>query len=199
MKRFALLIVVLVVAACGRTRTPPPPLDAGGDAADATADAVADAATDTAVDAAPGDCEPLGPAACLAAGCVPTYDDSCCSTCEPGPCADCFSPDFYVCRSFEDACMAAFCSVTAAGGCEGTLPDCTTAFPMDEDTCDEAGCVPAVAPLGAPELPPTCVPINAGSCTSGCFIEPAPCPDGTVPEADGSCFTGLCIPAFVCG
>ncbi len=199
-------LCLFVTAACGRTRTPPPPPpeDASADALDggfdADADAaIRDAALDTRIDSPASECADFGPAACLQNGCVPTYDDTCCPVCEPsGVCADCANPDFYVCRSFEDACMAAFCSLPAPRTCEGALPDCARATPFDEDSCSVPGCVPAVAPLGSPELPPTCVPITAGSCTAVCRIEPPPCPSGTVAEADGSCFTNRCIPASVC-
>ncbi len=182
--------LALMALACGRTRTPPPhpPADASSDAADGGGDA--DAATE---------CAPLGPAACLAAGCIPTYDDTCCPACTPiGACADCTNPDFFICRTMEDACTGSFCSVPAAGTCDAPSVDCTSTMPFDEDSCSLPGCVPVVAAVGDPELPPTCVAISAESCTVSCRSLPPECPDGTTAEGDGSCWTGQCIPASVC-
>jgi hypothetical protein len=94
--------------------------------------------------------------------------------------------------------MAAFCSMPALGACEGLEPDCEGASQVDTDSCNVAGCVPAIGPVGSPELPAVCVPIRASSCTALCRIEPPECVEGTTAEGDGSCYTGLCIPAFVC-
>jgi len=196
--------LLTLTVGCGRSHSDPPPMppDADADAAvDASADATEDAMPDIGPpDVAPSECEVLGPAACLTAGCVPTYDDACCPVCTPeGFCADCSNPDFFVCRPFEDACMAAFCSMPATWSCDGSPPDCDMATPFDEDSCDRAGCVPAIGPVGSPELPAICVPITAASCMAFCRIEPPECPGGTVPEGDGDCYTGLCIPGVVCG
>jgi hypothetical protein len=144
-------------------------------------------------------CDGLGPAACAAAGCVPTYDDACCPTCSAvGFCADCTDPTYFICRPYEDACMAAYCSRTAEWGCTDETPDCSSATPYDSDSCDVYGCVPAIGPVGSPELPPVCVPITGSSCTVGCRGLPPECPSDTIAEGDGSCWMGLCIPGFVC-
>ncbi|RZO65281.1 MAG: hypothetical protein EVA89_02480 [Sandaracinaceae bacterium] len=152
------------------------------------------------VDAPPigSECDALGEAACLgASGCVPTYDDACCPTCDGGGfCADCTDLVFHVCRPFADACMAAFCSSTAPGGCEGLPVDCSDATPTEEG-CSVAGCVPAVGPLPDPGEP-TCVAVTANSCTVSCRRVAPDCPAGTAPEGDGSCYTDRCIPAAVC-
>ena len=70
----------------------------------------------------------------------------------------------------------------------------------DADSCSRAGCVPAF-PFGAgePDLgAASCVPITADSCSVACDSLPPPCPTGTAAEGNGACYTGRCVPAFVC-
>lgn len=137
---------------------------------------------------------------CLAAeGCVPTYHDACCSSCEPGlGCADCVDWEFWECRTYADACEATFCSVAGAGACGSSEDPCTTAHPTGLGSCDVAGCVPAVAADGFMDPVDPCVAVTAQSCTVACRSLPPTCPDGTTAEGDGSCWTGRCIPADLC-
>ncbi len=150
------------------------------------------------VDAGASSCEGLGPAACLAAGCAPTFDDACCPSCMPaGGCADCTHWTFHSCAPAADACAGEGCAL--APFC-ATEPRCESAHPSAEDACDIAGCVPAY-PSGTGEPDPsaaTCVAITRTSCTVACRRFPPECPARTVPEGDGSCYTDRCIPAFVC-
>lgn len=153
------------------------------------------------IDAGPPepDCEDLDEVACLnEPGCVPTYHDACCSSCEPGiGCADCVDWEFWVCRPYADACEAAFCSTASPWGC-GDDPDCSGATPTGLGSCSIAGCVPAVAAEGFMEPTEPCVMVHANSCTVACRALPPTCPDGTTAEGDGSCWTGRCIPAGIC-
>lgn len=137
---------------------------------------------------------------CLAAGCVPTYHDACCSMCEPGGfCADCVDYELWECRPFADACMAAFCGTASDWGCGGAEPDCGDAVPTDSGSCSQIGCVPAVAAEGFMDPVEPCVPVTAQTCRTACRSVMPNCPDGMTAEADGFCWTGRCIPAGVCG
>jgi len=143
------------------------------------------------------ECEGLGPAACASAGCIPTYDE----ICRPGCSADeacCANFEFLVCRPWEDACAAAYPGQSAEWACTDETPHCSGATQTDTDSCSLPGCVPAVGPVGSPEIPAICVPITGVSCSASCRADPPDCPDRTVAEGDGSCYTGLCIPATVC-
>jgi hypothetical protein len=148
------------------------------------------------------DCTGLDPAECLGAWCVPVFDDACCSECMPGPCADCTHHQYIGCRD-EDAspCLGRpVCGDAPTWSCGPAAPDCTGATVSAEDACTRVGCVPAY-PSGTGDPDPsaaTCVPITAQSCTVACRRAPPPCPTGTWPEGDGSCYTDRCIPAFVC-
>ncbi len=149
----------------------------------------------------PSDCSGLGEAACLAAGCVPTYHDACCSSCEPGAgCADCVDYQFWECQTFADACEATFCSMATPWGCGTTDPACGGASITGPTSCDIVGCVPAVGAEGSMEPVAPCVPVTAATCAPVICLAIAPaCPDGTTAEADGFCWTGRCIPGSVCG
>lgn len=152
-------------------------------------------------------CNGLGAVACLAApGCTPRFDDACCPSCfepgEPAACADCFRPVFHECAQTEVACslVGISCGITPNEYCLGDTVDCTDARPTSEGSCDRYGCIPAYpSGEGAPNLEDAiCVPISAESCTTACRRLPPPCPRGTVPEGDGSCYTDRCIPSDVC-
>jgi hypothetical protein len=146
-------------------------------------------------------CAGLGPAACLAAGCAPDFDDLCCPLCTPGACADCTNLAYESCQPYASACLGGpSCGQTPAWGCGPVAPLCDDAHVVDEDSCDRVGCVPGY-PSGSGDPDPStahCVPIVAESCTVMCRSLPPPCPTGTTAEGDGSCYTGLCVPAFVC-
>jgi hypothetical protein len=147
-------------------------------------------------------CDGLGPAACLAADCAPDFDDACCSSCTPGAaCADCTNLTYHSCQPRTAACLGGpSCGSAPAWSCGPAAPVCDDAHVIDVDSCDRIGCVPAFpSGTGDPETTAArCVPILATSCTVACRRLPPPCPTGTTAEGDGSCYTELCIPAFVC-
>lgn len=148
-------------------------------------------------------CEGLPEAACLAAfpSCAPAYDDACCPICDPGPCADCVDYAFHHCGDVATVCGPGDnCWVTSTWGCGGAPPQCPDiGGPGGEFACKSTpGCVVASCSpdVNCNEL--VCRPVVAGSCTALCNAIPPSCPPGTVAEADGSCWTGYCIPADVC-
>lgn len=172
---------------CPTVGPPPPPVDAG-------------APPPPPLDGGTTDCTGLGPAACFAdLDCAPLFDDQCCPSCSPGPCADCFDPAYVECVPF-DGCRTPACGVVPSWGCVPTAPDCADATPTSVDGCSAYGCVPGYPPgEGDPSIADAiCVPITGDSCTTACRRLPPTCPSGTVPEGDGSCYTDRCIPAFVC-
>lgn len=175
----------------GYCEEPPMHVDAAPLPVDAGSPPVVDAGTD---------CAGLGAAACFRQlDCAPVFDDRCCPSCSEGPCADCFDPGYVDCIPFDD-CRVPVCGAVPSWGCSPSAPDCAGATPMALDSCSAYGCVPAYPPgEGAPSLADAiCVPITGLSCTVGCRRLPPTCPSGTVPEADGSCYTDRCVPAFVC-
>ncbi|MCB9595285.1 MAG: hypothetical protein H6719_21380 [Sandaracinaceae bacterium] len=155
----------------------------------------ADGGTDAG--AGPAHCDGLSPAACFGDPlCAPVFDDACCPSCTDGPCADCTDYTYFGCQPFE-GCRS-HCGAGPSWGCYPSAPDCSTALPVDEDSCSQPGCVPVTAPAGEPSPMGQCVPITGASCTVACRRAPPACPTGTVPEGDGTCYTDRCIPAFVC-
>jgi len=158
------------------------------------------------VDAGPADsaigplpCAGLGEVACLEAGCLPTYHDACCSSCEPGTgCADCADPEFWECHAAAEVCGVTECYQASEWGCGGAEPDCSDASPTGLGSCSLPGCAPVVAAEGSMEPVERCVPVTAESCSVACRALPPTCPTGTTAEADGFCWTGNCIPASVC-
>ncbi|MFK7988287.1 MAG: hypothetical protein AB8I08_19865 [Sandaracinaceae bacterium] len=148
-------------------------------------------------DAGTDPCDGLGPAACFAEfACAPIFDNACCPSCTPGPCADCENPVYAGCGPFE-ACRGA-CGDSPSWACFPTEPSCSGARPLGDESCDQPGCVPASAPIGEPSPMGLCRPITGDSCTVACRQMAPLCPEGTVPEGDGECYTGWCLPAFVC-
>lgn len=153
------------------------------------------------IDAGPAPCAALSWTSCLARApdCVATYHDACCSSCEPaGGCADCTDWQFWTCRDARDACDAAHCSTPAPGECAGARPGCEGARVVGPRSCDIPGCVPAVAADGFMDPVKPCVLVTRETCQALCFALPPSCPDGWSAEADGSCWTGRCIPIDVC-
>lgn len=152
---------------------------------------------------APTECDGLAAAACLRAGCVAAFDDTCCPECpSTGACADCTNIDYLACQPTRaSACEGSSgCGVAPAWACGGGAPSCDDAHVIDVDSCDRVGCVPAY-PSGEGGPNPglaVCVAITGDSCTVSCRRLPPPCPTGTVPEGDGFCYTDRCVPAFVC-
>lgn len=150
-------------------------------------------------------CLELSESECLAAHprCAPVYDDTCCSSCNPGPCADCVSWQFVECIDYElSACVPGtigHCGLTPTWVCSGGQADCSD---IEGSYCEQTpGCVRAElngCPAGEP-CDAECHAVTAGSCGPVC--DPAPVPDcgaGKAPEIAGGAPTGFCIPASVC-
>ncbi len=205
------LWLVVVAAGCGaKSVAPAADADVDGDAdtdgdTDGDTDTDTDADTDTDTDTGPQDCATLGEAACLAAfpECAPVYDDSCCPMCGKGKfCADCTNWDFIGCEPYQARCDPPElpCGETPLWACEGGEADCGPLAFSGPDPCgDTQGCnlaIPACDDCG----PDECHPATASSCGNEVTCEMAPplCQDDMVPEADGDCWTGFCIPAAVC-
>ena len=148
----------------------------------------------------PGRCEALSERECVADdACIPLYDDRCCSTCEPGPCADCYEPVFYECATRSSVCEGGGpmrCSFPSPGACMGET-ECGVANPISEERCDIPGCVVGER-CGRDSCEVACRPITGDSCEAVCFLEPPECFGGKIPEVQEGCFTGWCVPAFVC-
>lgn len=198
----SLSLVALV--GCGQSHSPIVSVDAGTTTMSDGAIALSpDTGTDSGFSTEAGvvcDSE-LGPAACLAAGCAPDFDDACCPMCNPGACADCQNFEYHSCQSYASACLGGpSCGVAPAWGCGPAAPFCDGAHAVDLDSCDRVGCVPGFpSGTGDPVLSTaTCIPIQMDSCTVACRSLPPPCPTGTTAEGDGFCYTGVCIPSFVC-
>lgn len=200
------LAAALGLAACSASHTGTRE-DSGvaEDAAPEPADAIApapppDVGPPPVLDAGGGPCDGLGPAACFAdPGCAPVFDDACCPDCSDGPCTGCADPVYFGCIPFDD-CRAPSCGTVPAWGCGPAAPDCSAAVPLDMDSCSMPGCVPSwpAETEDTSLVDATCVPIAGDSCTVACRRIAPDCPDGTVPEGDGFCYTDRCIAAFVC-
>ncbi|MCB9616779.1 MAG: hypothetical protein H6721_26145 [Sandaracinus sp.] len=186
-----LSVLLLLLVACGQSS------DVGPDAGSTTPD----------VGVGSSVCEGLGLAACLGAEeCAPRWDDACCPTChppgEPVACSDCRAAVYNGCRTWGLSCtlILADCGTTPNENCFGDVLDCSDARVGTLDTCDRFGCIPAYpSGMGSPDVERAiCVPATADSCTVSCRRASPPCPTGTVPEGDGSCYTDRCIAAVVC-
>ncbi|MFO0755772.1 MAG: hypothetical protein U0359_04745 [Byssovorax sp.] len=151
------------------------------------------------------DCGGLAEVACLGAfpACVPVYDDTCCSSCDPvGGCADCVNYRFHHCAEFAEACgpSSAPCGQVPSWACQGGKADCAIPPEGSQTPCaTRPGCIPAYCSTDVVcKTDPICKPIHKDICTSSCDAIPPPCPAGTSAENDGFCFTGLCIPIDYC-
>jgi hypothetical protein len=153
----------------------------------------------------PTACDTLGEPGCLDAfpDCAPVYDDTCCPTCNPGPCADCQNFAFDHCAPAIDVCASAMptCGTIPAWACTGGAPECPVIGQGGDYACDATpGCVVAsCSPDANCGNEHQCHPVGAGSCTALCDAVPPTCPVGFAAEANGSCWTGYCIPGEVCG
>ena len=139
-------------------------------------------------------CAGLGEVDCLGAfpDCVPAYDDACCPSCDPGPCADCVNVVFAECRPLSTACSGQVsCGFTPPWACEGGVAECP-----DGQRCNfQPGCVELTCAEGEP-CPGTilCAPVTASLCTPPpCDAVPPACPPGSFPEATNDCYTGFCV------
>ena len=150
-----------------------------------------------------GGCGGLAEAACMASypTCAPAYADVCCSSCTPGPCADCSDYEFYQCGPLEQICSTGACWLPPDWACAGETPPCPAITdPGGEYACDQApGCVVVACSPDVNCVETQCHPVTAASCTTACDAIPPSCPPGQVAEADGFCWTGFCMPAAVCG
>jgi hypothetical protein len=141
-------------------------------------------------------CGDLNYAECLGAldRCVPEFDDLCCSSCFPGECADCvdFRAVGCVDRLEGSQCGAVSCGFVPDWACNFDKPDC-------EDGCfGVPGCVEKQECFGD-GCSIGCGAIEPDACGDPkCNAIPPECFDGQVPEVSGSCWTGLCIPSWVC-
>jgi hypothetical protein len=134
--------------------------------------------------------------------CAPVYDDACCPTCDPGaPCADCSNPEFLHCAVLADVCnQAPACGIVPDWVCLGAPHVCPEVVGEDTYQCEAtAGCVVARCSPDVNCNQVKCATVNSESCTALCDAIPPSCPAGTTAEADGSCYTGYCIPSAVCG
>lgn len=150
-----------------------------------------------------GECESLEEIGCLGAypQCVPIYDDKCCPSCEMGGCADCINIAFHHCAPGALCNTADFCGLLPDWACSGGEAECDIDPGGSQTPCATVpGCIPAYCPTNLTcDQDPICHPVRAKSCTTMCDSVPPPCPDGTYPEGDGFCYTGLCIPESLCG
>ena len=129
--------------------------------------------------------------------CVPFYDDHCCPTCTPGPCANCVDWQFEGCTDAASACSSAGpgCGVVPDWACEGGQANCPDGQPCNS----RPGCTEEICALNQP-CPGTflCTSVHAGICETQCDSVPPPCPPNAIAESDGFCYTGSCIAADVC-
>jgi hypothetical protein len=152
---------------------------------------------------ASGSCESLGHTACLAAypDCVPVYDDACCPMCNPTFCADCVNYEFHHCAPYAEGCApdTPFCGFTVPEHCAGQLPACGSPNGSPALCGQWPGCTYTECPVGELcDVGPHCTPVTPGACTVVCKSLPPECPPEMVAEADGDCWTGMCIMADVC-
>lgn len=150
-----------------------------------------------------GGCGGMDHTTCIAnfPQCLPVYDDECCPSCDPqGGCADCINIQFHHCEDATSNCKPANCGSIPEWACNGKQPDCNIDPGGSSEPCATvAGCIPAYCNLNQMCEPnPVCHPIIAEICTAFCESVPPPCADGLTPEANGSCWTGLCIPGELC-
>jgi hypothetical protein len=196
------LSLSLLLLGCGSSRERPEDggtLDVGMDSRSGDANADADAGADAGGDASAA-CDGLNEPECIGrGGCVPTYDDRCCSTCTPGAgCADCTDVRFHSCVP-RDTCGSDICGVFSMFWCGDLSTVCPDRFEDPQECLMAPGCVTATDPTCAPDCDPQCVGVYEDSCAAASCDEPAPtCPAGQRPVVTSGCYTGLCMPADVC-
>jgi hypothetical protein len=135
---------------------------------------------------------------CLQHGeCVPIFDDRCCSSCFPGECADCIDYQFVGCTERLPPEPGGPCGVTPCGfipdwACSGGAPDCDAGCFALPGCVNKQQCTGDVCEISCGAISPdACGPVD-------CDAPPPPCFDGEVPEAQNGCWSGACIPAWVC-
>lgn len=149
-------------------------------------------------------CEGLAESSCIGAfpDCVPVYDDACCPSCEPGGCADCVDYHYHHCVAFGTGCLPeepATCGIVPGWACGGGSAECGPPVGSPSACGAYPGCTPATC---SPDVncPPEveCHPVTGGTCVTACDALPPTCPEGSIAEADGFCYTGYCIRPDVC-
>lgn len=135
--------------------------------------------------------------------CVPVYDDTCCPSCDEGPCADCTSLAFHHCASHDEGCSAdkPSCGVVPDWACAGGQAKCDIDPGGSPVPCATvAGCVAGYCNLDIDcTTDPVCVAVTAGICGPVlCDAIPPPCPEGTTNEIKDGCYTSLCVPGSLC-
>lgn len=148
----------------------------------------------------PSVCDALGHVACLEAfpACVPVYDDACCPSCDPGPCADCVDWQFHHCVPLDVGCATGVtCGFTPEWACAGGEASC---FGPPDHCSVDPGCTVATCSLEmGPCFTDECHPVTGDICGPAlCNTIPPTCPPGTVPEHADDCYTGYCILPDVC-
>jgi hypothetical protein len=107
---------------------------------------------------------------------------------------------FFDCLPAAGACSPAVDLCGNLPSCGGPL-DCTAAVAnVALGSCSIAGCVPAVDASCFGDCRAECHPMTGEICDASCDVpEPACGLSGWVAEVEAGCYTGLCIPAAVCG
>src|SRR6185436_1755514 len=102
---------------------------------------------------------------------------------------------FHHCAPLDESCgVSPPCGVAPDWACAGGQAICGDPGGSPSLCGTVAGCTPAYCPLNVTcDQDPTCTPVTAGTCTNQCDSVPPPCPDGTVAESNGFCYTGLCV------
>lgn len=150
-------------------------------------------------------CEAFDHVACLNnfPACVPVYDDACCSSCDPGTCADCIHLQFHHCAPKEQGCgsQPPPCGFVPDWACAGGQAACDIDPGGSPEPCGTvAGCVAAECSLDYDcETSPVCVPVTKDICgPSLCNTNAPSCPAGTEPQVKDGCFTTFCVPTALC-
>jgi hypothetical protein len=210
------VLALVWLSACGGTAV----VEAGGQGgagggASASANVATSAATGTSSAASTSSgttgaggssalCEGLSESACIGAhpDCVPVYDDACCPSCDPGGCADCVDYFFHHCVALDTGCLPeepATCGLVPGWACTGKRAECGPPVGSPSPCGAYPGCIAAVC---SPDVncPPDveCHPVSGGTCVNACDSVPPSCPEGTLAESDGFCYTGYCIRPDVC-
>jgi hypothetical protein len=194
----------LLLVACGSSVSVPSSSSTGsGGAGGATVTTTA-SSSGSGGSGANGACVSLSEISCLQApkACAPVYDDHCCPMCDPvGGCADCIDIRFHHCAPLGDVCgTQPSCGIVPPWACTGGKAECGIDPGGSATPCHTvAGCTAAFCETDVTcKTDPVCHPVTAAMCTVLCDQPPPPCPMGTYPEGDGSCYTGSCIAFELC-
>ena len=151
-------------------------------------------------------CSALNYAECLGDNgrCVPVFDDYCCPSCFPGGCADCIDFRGVACIDRQtgggepppgpppQACPTNGCGFVPDWACNGDKPDCSNGCFGNAGCVDKIRCQGDACEVSCEGIAPdACGPVN-------CNAPPPVCGEGSIAEASAGCWTGFCIPAWVC-